>query len=394
MEEIKLLEEYASIGKSSGVEQDFEIDQEYPFDAEKISISLMTVPLTRLIERIEKETIVAPEIQRRDNLWSDKQKSRLIESLMLRIPLPLFYVGADGDDNWKIVDGLQRISAIKNFMISDKGNKMRFVQLEFFSQQFNGRTIEELPVKYQNRIKDTQLQFAVISATTPLEVQRNIFKRLNTGGLPLTPQEIRHALCYEKKSADFLLELASSQNFKTATDNSVDDSRMAAQELVLRFIAFLIRFSEYKKNDDMDNFLSDTLQLLNVMPDFLDKQVKKKFFNRSINIECKYKNYKDIKDKFVLAMDRAKMIFGRYAFRKSNEGKKTPINKSLFETISVILSEMSEEQFKSICTHKDDILKKMNEAFKNSNLSDLISKNSQKVNPLRERYVIFDEILK
>ncbi|MDR3244617.1 MAG: DUF262 domain-containing protein [Elusimicrobiota bacterium] len=393
MEKIK--EEYASIGISSGVEEDSYAEWEYPFNAEEISISLVPVPLNRLVERIKNSSVFAPEIQRGANLWNKQQKSRLIESLMLRIPLPLFYVAADADENWKIVDGLQRISAIKHFMIGDdENNKMKLAQLEFFSEKFNNKIFDDLPAKYQNRIKDAQFQFAVISSTTPPEVQRNIFKRLNTGGLPLTSQEIRHALYYEKKSADFLLELAHSGQFNKAVNNSVNDSRMAAQELILRFIAFLIRAQAYTKSDDMDSFLSDTIQLLNVMPDFSQQQIKKYFFNRkNINIQCKYKNYDDIRNRFFTAMDRAKELFGEYAFRKSMSGKKTPINKSLFETISVILAEMNTEQFNNICRHKEEIHKKIENQFETSNLRDLISKDSQKISSVKERFEIFNKLL-
>ena len=190
-------QELAANGNQAGVEPEDDI-HEFPFDADKITISSVPVPVSRLLERLKKETISSPAIQRSEDLWTIQQQSRLIESLMLRIPLPLFYVAADNDENWKIVDGLQRVSALRNYL---QNNQFTLSGLEFLVE-LNGSHYEDLPAKYQNRIMDTTLQFAVISSTTPPEVQRNVFKRLNTGGLPLSQQEIRHALYYDERVAN------------------------------------------------------------------------------------------------------------------------------------------------------------------------------------------------
>ncbi len=203
-------QDLADNGTLSGVEAEDD-SHEFPFDAEKISISSVPVPISRLLERLEKKTISSPQIQRSENLWSIQQQTRLIESLMLRIPLPLFYVAADSDENWKIVDGLQRVSALRNFL---QDNAFVLSGLEFLTD-LNNYSYDKLPAKYQNRIMDTTLQFAVISSTTPPEVQRNVFKRLNTGGLPLSQQEIRHALYYDEHVANFCKILQIQRNLKT-----------------------------------------------------------------------------------------------------------------------------------------------------------------------------------
>ncbi len=386
-------EEFADIGKKSGVEAEEEL--EHPFNAEKISISTMPVPLSRLIERLKEETILAPEIQRNPNLWGVEKKSRLIESLMLRIPLPMFYVAADTDENWKIVDGLQRISVIRQFMIDDKSFELK--KLEFL-KDFEGFKYDRLPSKYHNRIKDTQFQFAVIGATTPQEVQRNIFKRLNTGGLPLAPQEVRHALYYNRKTNDFLNELVGSEEFKIATTSSVDDSRMAAKELIIRFISFLIRdISAYPKNSDMDSFLSDTMQLMNAMPELNKKELDKYFFNRQVDYNCKIREFKEIKTRFKLAMNRATLLFDTHAFRKStslNLKYRAPINKSIFECVAVILSQISEERFNNLFDNRTSLLQYMNEQYsENGELYNAISRDSQKTSSVIYRFEWFNKTL-
>ena len=375
-------QELAANGNPAGVEAEDDI-HEFPFDADKITISSVPVPVSRLLERLKKETISSPAIQRSENLWTIQQQSRLIESLMLRIPLPLFYVAADNDENWKIVDGLQRVSALRNYL---QNNEFTLSGLEFLVE-LNGFQYEELPPKYQNRIMDTTLQFAVISSTTPPEVQRNIFKRLNTGGLPLSQQEIRHALYYDERVAELLLNLANSDEFKKATSYSINDSRMAARELVLRFIAFLIRdITAYPKNDDMDGFLSDTMLLLSAMPELREDKLRKLFAFRKNSIEtnCLYTRYEDITDKFILAMIRAGKLFGSYAFRKS-------INKALFETIAITLCELDEESFAHLVHKKDALFEEIEKGFQKE-IGYTISRDSHKLGSIKKRFNFFREL--
>ena len=382
-------QELADNGTLSGVEAEEE-SHEFPFDADKINISSVPVPVSRLLDRLSRATISAPQIQRSENLWSVAQQSRLIESLMLRIPLPLFYVAADNDENWKIVDGLQRVSALRNFLL-DK--TFTLSELEFLTD-LNGSSYEQLPAKYQNRIMDTTLQFAVISSTTPPEVQRNIFKRLNTGGLPLSSQEIRHALYYDEQVASLLQRLADSEAFKAATDYSINDSRMAAKELVLRFIAFLIRgIDAYPKNDDMDGFLSDTMLLLSAMPELRQDKLKKLFANRpSVDTRCAYCRFADIEQQFNLAMNRAQQLFGTYAFRKSlPPARRSPVNKALFETVAITLGELDQDSFNILKKHEDVLFTKMEMAFAGP-LGYAISRDSHKLPGIRMRFNFFREL--
>lgn len=382
----EIREELAADGSTSGVEEDV-AEREYPFDADKISISAVPVPVNRLVERLKKGTISAPPIQRSNNLWTKNQQSRLIESLMLRIPLPLFYVAADNDENWKIVDGLQRVSALRNFLLDG----LPLSGMEFLDD-CNGLTCENLPAKYYNRIQDTTLQFAVISASTPPEVQRNIFKRLNTGGLPLTLQEIRHALYYDENVAAFLLDLVKSEEFQIATDKSINDSRMAGRELCLRFMAFLLRGTDaYPKNEDMDSFLSDTMLLLAAMPE-MNKNKLKRFFGArlpEIGTPLSISSFDGIKTTFLLAMRRAHELFGTYAFRKTVDGPhRTPVNKALFETVGVTLAELDDSAFKRLLGQRNTLLFEMKNAFK-GDLYTAISRDSLKPYAIKKRFSWF-----
>lgn len=386
-------QELAADGREAGVERD-----EYgpfPFDAEKISISDKRVPLQTLIRRLEQGTITAPLIQRGAGIWDDEQQSRLIESLMLRIPVPLFYVAEEEDIHWKVVDGLQRVTAIDRYVLRQD---FALSGLEFL-RELEGCRFDDLPQKFQNRILETEFQFAIINPSTPQNVQRNVFKRLNTGGLPLTAQEIRHALYYGP-SAELLSELAKSQPFINATTGSVNDSRMAGRELILRFFAFLIRgVVSYPRNEDMDDFLSGTMQIMNLMPD-LPPQELSKIFNEDINsIKIKYQNFDQLRDCFNLAMKRASGLFKDYAFRKAvpNQNRmRTPINKSLFETWSVLLSEMKEETYQLILKNIERfylLLATATYNAPNDDLSRFTSRDSHKYQGVIKRYSIFKNII-
>ncbi len=389
--EEKIQEELAADGSQSGIEE--EAITPFPFDADKVSISNKPVLVEALIRRLRQGTITSPLIQRGAGIWDDGQQSRLIESLMLKIPLPLFYVAADNDENWKVVDGLQRVTAIRRFLV-DKEFVLKDLE---FMQELEGMEFEELPRKFQTRILETEFSFAIITPPTPPEVQRNIFKRLNTGGLPLTQQEIRHALYYGP-SAEFIKNLAHSQLFKTATDNRVNDSRMGARELVLRFLAFLIRGKEsYPRNEDMDAFLSDTMQLLNIMPALDPAECAKAFGDKASEIVVHYRDLELINSKFIKAMTRAYELFDIHAFRKSTpqSNYRTPVNKSLFEAWAVTLAEMDEEKYERLIKlkHKlyDFIELKM--YIESSDFEKAISRDSHKVGGVKNRYRIINEIV-
>ena len=171
-EDIK--EELAADGEKAGVE--LEEYTPYPFDAEKISITDKRVPMETIIRRLRQGSISAPAIQRRAGIWGNDQQSRLIESLMLKIPIPLFYVSEDEDVNWKVVDGLQRITAIRRYIVHEEFN---LLELEFM-REFEGLSFNQLPQKFQSRILETEFQFAIINPSTPANVQRLVFKRINT----------------------------------------------------------------------------------------------------------------------------------------------------------------------------------------------------------------------
>lgn len=232
-----------------------EPDQFIPSD---VNITQIPTNISNIMERLENEEFdLTPVFQRHGGLWSKEEQSQLIESLMLKIPLPAFYFDAAREDKWIVIDGLQRLTSFQNYLVGNmQENGLRkkycFTGLQYLSD-FNGMTFDDLPRQYIRRIKESSIIAYTVIKGTPDEVVFNIFQRINTGGIQLNAQEIRQAL-YSGKGTDLIKELAELQEFKEATQFAVKPERMLDREYVLRFLAFteLDYKKEYKGN--INNF--------------------------------------------------------------------------------------------------------------------------------------------
>ncbi len=303
----------------------------HPFDPNKIRVTTEPRTIDSLIRRIKHDEIdLAPEFQRRARLWKLHKKGQLIESILLRIPLPVFYVAATEDDLWSVVDGLQRLTTIYDFM----SDAFKLSGLEYL-HQLEGLTFSTLPRAMQRRIEETSLVLNIIQPGTPDEVMINIFRRLNTGGLPLSGQEIRNAL-YKGPVREFLVDLAQSEEFRVATDYRVSDARMDAQECVLRFSAFVLNDWRSYDRGDLDAFLSDAMRQINQLDDA----------ERAA-----------LAQRFKMAMGIARAIFHDDAFRKRYSADETrkPVSKALFEAWSVNIAALAPLEQAELTFRSDEL---------------------------------------
>lgn len=232
--EKKLEEQGISISNDEVDEDGESVQIEVPFNPEKIDIVMDRIVCINLINRLKNNAIeLASEFQRKAGLWNAEQKSRLIESILLNIPLPAFYFDSSNKEKWLVIDGLQRLSTINEFVVQEK---FRLTNLEFL-KDWEGRLFSELPYSMRSTIEETNFNVYFVRKNTPENVKYNIFKRINTGGLILTAQEIRNAL-YQGKATVFLSKMSQNNNFLTATSNSIKTNRMLDREFCLRYIAF------------------------------------------------------------------------------------------------------------------------------------------------------------
>ena len=303
-----------------------------PFDPSKIDIKMAQITIDSIIKRIKNNELeLNSSFQRKAGLWTIEKKSRLIESIFLKIPLPAFYFDASDDENWLVIDGLQRVSTIKEFVV-DK-NPFKLKGLEFL-KDLNGLTYDKLPRALQRRLEETNLNACLVQASTPKNVKFNIFKRLNTGGLVLESQEIRNAL-YQGQACQFLQEMSDIDVFKKATCNSINSDRMLDKEFCLRFVT-LTQLDLEIHNKTYEDFLNEGME-------FLSKASKDTLV--------------DIKNSFIRVMKICIALFGNTAFRRINNSRRGPVNKALFESWSFILNKMSDDDVAILIKNKDTLKK-------------------------------------
>ena len=181
---IQLLPLDTDEGYASGMD---ESDKFIPSD---VNITQLPTSISNIIERLEnKEFDLTPAFQRHGGLWDKVKQSQLIESLMLKIPLPAFYFDASNEDKWIVIDGLQRLIAFQNYLVGNQqedGTKKKssFTGMQYLTD-FNEKTFDDLPRQYIRRIKESSIVAYTVMQGTPDEVVFNIFQRINTGGIPL-----------------------------------------------------------------------------------------------------------------------------------------------------------------------------------------------------------------
>jgi hypothetical protein len=293
-----------------------------PWDPALIRVTTSTFSLRNILDLIDEGSIeLAPDFQR-GQVWKAVQKSRLVESLLLQIPLPAFYFAEDSDGAFRVVDGLQRLSTLHAFVRGGdvKDAKFRLRDLEYLKNE-EGKDFAGLPVPWQRRINNAQLTVNVIDPTTPPAVMYGIFKRINTGGTPLNAQEIRHCMS-KNRSRQILKTMTAMDEFHTTT-NLKDHLRMNDREVALRFAAFWLRgIEEYADHPAMDVFLEETTTMLDSPSRVSDAKVEELYLA------------------FRKAMSNARLVFGVHAFRKwpKWQEERSPINRALVETWSIALS--------------------------------------------------------
>ncbi|HLP87956.1 MAG TPA: DUF262 domain-containing protein [Nostocaceae cyanobacterium] len=346
-----------------------EFEQEnFIYDPYKINIDTKEPTIELLLKRINEQALdLAPDFQRHANIWKEEAQSRLIESIIIHIPIPAFYIDATNEDKWLVVDGLQRLFALKSFMI-DK--KLKLSGLEYL-KDLEGKTFDEIDRRYQRRLEETQLTVYLIKKGTPPEIKYNIFKRINTGGLALSPQELRHAL-NPGKGTKFLTKLAASKEFKDVVKlGNTRKMRMDDREFILGYLAFILTpYQEYADNRNI--FLTKALLKTNKLSE---------------------SDLDDIENNFKRTMLAALNIFGKDAFRKISNSKKKPfpVNKALFEAWAVNLSKLNDEQIQILIDRKQKLINIFKSKVENDQV--FLKSISQAITKVKYRFSVVEKII-
>ncbi|CAA6825940.1 MAG: Unknown protein [uncultured Sulfurovum sp.] len=295
-----------------------------PFSTKDIKITNATIALSSLISRLKYDEIdLNPDFQRHANLWSRKQMSRLIESILLKLPLPVFYFEVADPEKWVVIDGLQRLSTLKKFIVDNDGNGLKLTDLEFLD--LNGKNYNQLDRSLKRIINETQVITYQIEAQTPKEVRYSIFNRINTGGLTLNTQEIRQALNQKGQGVKFLQEISEDETFQKVV--GVSSKRMRDRELILRYIVFKLSIFENYQFGKMREYLDKAMEKLDLIED-KDDLVK-------------------IKNDFIDTLKFTVEVFGEnHKFSRSiaNKVQTKTLNQSLFDVITICFSEIKNKE--------------------------------------------------
>jgi hypothetical protein len=293
--------------------------------------------------------------------------SRLIESILLRLPLPVFYFDASDDNRWLIVDGLQRLSTFKRFMIVQD---LTLQGLEILTD-LNGKTYDQLSHILKRKMARYQVTTYLIKPGTPKRVKYDIFRRINTGGLILTTQEIRHVL-NQGESASYLNKLVKDSRFTDII--RLNDERMRARELILRYLAFsMTPYQEYKE-PNFTSFLDDAMENLASLRSIHRKRFEKNLWK---------------------ALQVCQELFGEHIFSKSILDGNNRQNGALFEVWTVLIGQLNEHDIERLLLAKPRLIRKFKRLLRNNDdFLKSVSRSSWGTKLVRKRFETIEALIK
>lgn len=342
----------------------------HPFNPNEIDIETPPYTVGYLMDRIEHDEInMNTDFQREANLWSDEKQSRLIESILLGLPLPAFYFDTS-NPQWDIIDGLQRCCSIQNFCVN---KKLRLTGLEFLGEKDGERYLEGAGFDDLDRTLQRSIITRPITVNLIKKAQRKVryilFKRLNTGGLELKDPEIRNAI-FQGKAADTINEMAKFAEFTRATNGRVPTKRMQDRDFISRFIAFyLLGYSSYRPG--LDDFINSSMEVL----EKTDTTALKVDFRKSMNLAFE--------------------IFNNDSFRKrfSVDDPRKPINKAYFEVIAVSFAKLNEEEQSLLMENRNILKENLIELMCADRYANSLSGGTGTKDSVNIRFSWFEEVL-
>lgn len=334
--------------------QDPETIGDYPLD--ELLIRQETRTVQGALQRIaEGRYIMDPDFQR-GFVWKPDKQSRLVESVLMRIPLPVFYLAENREGKMIVVDGLQRMTTLHRF----REDKFKLHLPD--NKTLNGKTFSALEPKHQNRFEDVNLIFYIIDPKVPDRARLDIFERVN-GGVALSRQQMRNAL-YSGPATRLLKAEAESNAFLKATGRSLNTKTMRDREFVNRFCSFhLLGVDAYE--GDMDQFHAAGLEQMNAMASSELKALSKAFQASLAN------NYN---------------VFGEHAFRRSIGGssnRRAVLNAALWDVLS---TELAWHAVSSVTARSKDIKKAVIGLLKNEEFERAITLGTGGGKQVRTRF--------
>ncbi|MCG7546405.1 DUF262 domain-containing protein [Pseudoalteromonas sp. Of7M-16] len=355
----------------TGVDDDGEIDDEVNTSFESRSknvkpIRQLTPVLSLIYDRIQFEDIeLQPDFQRKDRIWKQDKKAKLIESILMGLPLPVFYFAVKPNGTWIIVDGLQRITSVYDFM----RGKFPLKDMKVLGKKYEGLYFRDLERTQQRSIREYAITAYLIDMdkdTDNSNVLVELFHRINTYGVKLSPQEIRSAM-NQGSSVKFLRYLSATNEFKKSTHHKVKPDRQKDMELCLSALSFMVNgYHKFgtKDYEGYDEFLSQAMMRINSYQ--LNVDESKGLDEGSSSLAAGTSTYfYELEKKFTQGLKLAYEIFGTSAFRKSLNSKNAPISKQLFELTVSYFSLLNPEQIAQLKKNSTSLVDCLYSAIEN-----------------------------
>ncbi len=316
-----------------------------------------------------KEINLSPSYQRRFR-WDEVRQSKLIESFLMNVPVPPIFLNEDNYGQYSVIDGKQRLMAIHNFL----RGKLELEGLTVF-EDINGNSFDTLPNRLQTILKTRVTLRAVIilRQSDPL-IKIEVFRRLNTGGVKLNPQEIRNSV-YPGSLNDEILELSQNKKFHhllgiRQKEKSKIYREMRDAELVLRYFAF------------KDNWMNFTSKMRNNLDLFMldNQKISKETIDR-------------MSDDFVNTLEIVEACFGEYSFKRwipEKQQWKKPVLAALFDAQMFACRGLSIEK---ITPHQDEIISGLKALFSNKDFNQSISAATNTPNFFIKRILVTKKMI-
>ena len=316
----------------------------FPPAERKVVTQSYDLGVQTLDERWRTDELVLPSIQR-EYVWDNPRASRLIESLLLNIPIPVLYFAETESGKWEIFDGQQRVRSVVRFL----ANEFRLSSLTVLAE-FNGRRYHQLPEREQRFLKSRMMRAVVISGDSHPNMKFEIFERLNTGAVVLNAQELRNSL-YRGSFNTLLRTLVKDPVFRSTIGTGTPRRRMVDEEFLLRFFSFAPDIGSYRP--PLKKFLNE--------------------YMRSVQ-NAEDAEIDELRRRFLAVVTPINQIWGASAYRQTN-AKGVAIenapNRALFDAQTVAFDLLAEGQ--DPVSRKKRVIREFNGLFKDDDFVDSIS---------------------
>lgn len=288
----------------------------------------------------DKDLILNPEYQR-NYVWDNKKASKLVESVILNVPIPVIYVAEDKDSTWSVIDGLQRLNSLKRFF----DGKFKLSGLEIL-YELNKCDFKSLPAKASRMLKNGLLRVVMVAADSNNDIKYDIFMRLNTGAIHLNEQELRNCL-YRGEMNTFIQDEAKNTQWLAMLGLKEPHKRMADRELLLRFLALAVNWD--RDNCEVRGYKGNMKSFMNAFMKQYQHDNSNLYYFKTLCEET---------------IGKVLEIYGENAFRRLNEdGSVTPINRAIMDAIMIASIPYSKEH---LYNKKKEIQERLFEELNNN----------------------------